>query len=120
MNKIKLSFLACGLIAALIFSACKGKEGSKGDTGSTGGTGPTGSGVSISTYTGTITSTYETVSAPALTINSMVDVRISSETNRWHWTDYDRLDYNTLTVGFYTTAPGMIGGTYMILIQSPD
>jgi hypothetical protein len=50
----------------------------------------------------------------------MVDVRVSSETNKWIWTDYHTLDYSAKTVGFDTNLPGIIGGTYKVLVQNPS
>ena len=108
---IKLSLIMLSLIGAVVVLGCRGKNGDRG---------PLGPGSTITTYTGTISSTYETVSAPALVQDSMVDVRVSSETNKWIWTDYHTLDYSAKTVGFDTNLPGIIGGTYKVLVQNPS
>jgi len=111
MNKVKWLFAALCLLIPLAITACNGKSGDRG---------PVGPGASFDTYTGDIDKTYMTVSAPVLTTNSMVDVRISSETNKWIWTDYDALNTGAKTVSFFATLPGEIGGTYLILVQNPS
>ncbi len=83
-----------------------------------------GPGGTFTFYTGTVSANYETVSTPALTSDSIVDIRVSTETNKWLWMNADRFDYSAKTVSFFTLAIGgtvsTIGGEYRILVQDPS
>jgi hypothetical protein len=80
---MKRIHLPCSiLILALLFTACRGKEGDRG---------PIGAGGTETTYTVTIPADTDTVNhlaefdinAPALTDNSSVTVYISSMSTNW-------------------------------------
>jgi hypothetical protein len=114
-----LIFAGTALVGlALICVSCKGKTG---DTGAVGLTGPQGPG-SFTEYSGTITSDPQTISIPAVTASSIVEVAISSQTGLWQgWTpnNVDTTNKTFLLVSFSFVTPAMIGGNYHVIVENP-
>ena len=108
MKKLKLLFLIVGVVLSFGLFACK-----KGDTG------PTGPGSTITSYTGTFAADPTTASVPALTSNSFVEVRISTDSVNWKQAVIFNYDYTakSITFGDWVT---LVGGDYRIVVQNPS
>ena len=111
MNKIRLQLLMVGLVIPLAFYACKGKTGDRGETG------PTGPGAVQTTYTGTISSTNLDISAPALAVDSIVQVVLTTGTINWIYVP-SSLNFTTKVISVGTINPQLVGGTYTAVVQN--
>ncbi len=96
-------------IALMSLMACKGKQGEKG---------PLGPGSSLTTYEGTYLSQPFTFSAPVLIEDSIVNVRVSSDTVNWDDSSFT-LNFNNKTIVAYG-AFSYSSGSYKALIQNPS
>ena len=114
MNDFKF-FLFVLLTLGLV--ACKGKKGN---------TGLTGPGSTLTTYTGTVPSQTAifgtlrfTIDVAALTADSWLDVRVTTNSINWEEATVDSLDLNLKQILVDTTTD-YISGTYKVLLRNPS
>src|SRR5690349_6803937 len=100
------SVLVCGIFCCAAFVGCKKEKGERG---------PTGAGVSFSRYEGTFSTPSFEFDAPDLTIESFLQVRVSS--NSINWEDaFCGGDYAAKQIGCFTT---LDAGEYKAILQNP-
>lgn len=111
MKKHSVLFFVGCLTMALMIVSCKGK------------TGPAGSGRTQTVYTGTVPNnivglnTVFDISAPALTVNSSVEVRYSSNSVTWYDFGYDHIDVSSKVI-HVEIAPDYIDWTYNAVVTN--